>query len=72
MRLKLNPLDEDESFHHLATTNMQLAGDIAHLRSLGDGLFRTRYANHRVVAAREQSKNLLAQIELAERRLRRK
>jgi hypothetical protein len=70
-RLEMNALGRDEGFHQLATTDMQLHGDIAHLRSLGAGLFRTRDIIHHAVAAYEQSRTLLAQIELPERKLRR-
>jgi hypothetical protein len=72
MRLEMKPLEDDQSFRQVASADMQLAGDAAHLRSLGDGLFRTRDIIHRGIAAYEQSKRLLAQIELAERRLRRR
>jgi hypothetical protein len=72
MRLAMSPFDEDEPLRQVASTDMQLAGDAAHLRSLGDGLSRTRHIIHRAVAAYEQSRNLLAQIELAERKLRRR
>jgi hypothetical protein len=72
MRLEMGPADEAESSRQVASTDMQLASHTAHLRSLGDGLFRTRHLIHRAVAAYEQSKKLLAQIELAERKPRRK
>jgi hypothetical protein len=72
MRLEMNRLGKDESIHQFATTTMQLVGDIAHLRSLGAGLFGTRHVIHRAIAAYEQSKELLAQIELTERKLHRR
>lgn len=68
----MNRLDEDESFHQFAATTMQLVGDIAHLRSPGAGLVRTRHVIHHAIAAYEQSKELLAQIDLTERKLHRR
>jgi hypothetical protein len=66
MRLAMDPDDNAAFFGGIACTDMQFVGDVAHLRSLGDGLFRTRHVIHRAIAAYEQSKRLLAQIELAE------
>jgi hypothetical protein len=68
---KMNSFDQEEFFDQLAAANGQLAGDFAHLRALGAGLFRTRQIIRRAVAAYEQSKELLAQIERWERKLRR-
>lgn len=72
MRLGMSPLDTDESFRDVVGAEMRrVVGDVAHLRSLGDGLSRTRDILHRAIAAYEQSRQLLMQIELAERKQRR-
>jgi len=72
MRLAMDPDDNAAFFGQVACTDMQFVGEVAHLRSLGDGLFRTRHVIHRAIAAYEQSKRLLAQIELAESNRRRR
>ena len=60
-------VDKEESRNQVATTHMQLAGARAQLRVLGKGLRRTSDVIGRAVAAYQESKQLLAQIEMAER-----
>jgi hypothetical protein len=60
----MKPVDKEPSKNQIAATGRQLAGDLAHLRGLREGLLRTRDVITRAIVAFEDSRDLLGRMKM--------